>query len=86
MDAEEHILSELKDGAKLSDVYNSTVAMVKKEKPDLVTTFTFLYHVEQLFRANTVGIRISHTFVWYSNMSRRVSAPHTINLQIIKLS
>ena len=47
MDAEEHILSELKDGAKLSDVYNSTVAMVKKEKPDLVTTI--LYHVEQLY-------------------------------------
>ena len=36
VDAEEHILSELKDGAKLSDVYNSTIAMVKKEKPDLV--------------------------------------------------
>jgi nucleosome binding factor SPN SPT16 subunit len=36
VDAEEHILSELKDGAKLSDVYNSTVAMVKKEKPELV--------------------------------------------------
>lgn len=37
VDAEEHILSELKDGAKLSDVYNSTVDMVKKEKPELVS-------------------------------------------------
>ena len=36
VDAEEHILSELKHGAKLSSVYNSTVEMVKKEKPEMV--------------------------------------------------
>ena len=36
VNAEDHILSELKDGAKLSDIYNSTVALVKKQKPDLV--------------------------------------------------
>lgn len=36
MNAEEQILSDLKDGTKLSDVYNNAVAFVKKERPDLV--------------------------------------------------
>ena len=37
---EEHILSELKEGAKLSDVYKSAVNFVKKESPDLVEKLT----------------------------------------------
>jgi len=37
---EEHILSELKDGAKLSSVYKSAVNYVKKESPDLVDNLT----------------------------------------------
>jgi nucleosome binding factor SPN SPT16 subunit len=55
VDAEEHILSELKDGAKLSDVYNSTVAMVKTEKPEMVnlatvSLFLLSYHVLHFFQ------------------------------------
>lgn len=38
--AEEHILAELKDGAKLSDVYKSTVKMVEGENKDLVDKLT----------------------------------------------
>merc|ERR1712223_904735 len=37
---EEHILSELKDGVKLSTVYKSAVNFVKKESPDLVDNLT----------------------------------------------
>ncbi len=44
VNAEEHILSELKDGAKLSDIYNSTVAMVKKQRPELVKVLNVKSH------------------------------------------
>jgi len=37
---EEHILSELQDGVKLSTVYKSAVNFVKKESPDLVDNLT----------------------------------------------
>jgi len=37
---EELIMSKLKDGAKLSDVYNAAMDNVKKEKPDLVDKVT----------------------------------------------
>merc|ERR1712156_837678 len=37
---EEHILSELKDGVKLTTVYKSAVNFVKKESPDLVDNLT----------------------------------------------
>ena len=40
MSLEEHLLSSLKHGAKLSEVYESTVVKVKKEKPDLVNKLT----------------------------------------------
>ncbi len=51
MNAEEHIVSELKDGAKLSDIYNSTVAMVKKQRPELVKVMnvkSFTWHFDNL--------------------------------------
>jgi len=50
VDAEEHILSELKDGAKMSDVYNSTIEMVKKEKPELV-----IFHFNPSGYSGSVG-------------------------------
>jgi hypothetical protein len=37
VNAEEFLMSELVHGAKLSDVYNKTVNMIKKEKPELVS-------------------------------------------------
>lgn len=37
---EEHILSKLKPGTRLGDVYSSTMSMVKKENPDLVDKLT----------------------------------------------
>ena len=40
VNTEEHIMSELKDGAKLSSVYKSAVNFVKKESPDLVDNLT----------------------------------------------
>lgn len=40
MALEDHILSQLKDGARLGDVYDSTIAKVKKERPELVDKVT----------------------------------------------
>ena len=40
VNTEEHIMSELKDGVKLSSVYKSAVSFVKKESPDLVDNLT----------------------------------------------
>ena len=40
VNTEEHIMSELKDGVKLSSVYKSAVNFVKKESPDLVDNLT----------------------------------------------
>ena len=37
---EERILTDLKDGAKLSDVYKSAVSLVKKENSELVDKLT----------------------------------------------
>ena len=37
---EEHILSKLKDGAALKDVYDSAVNKVKKERPELADKLT----------------------------------------------
>jgi nucleosome binding factor SPN SPT16 subunit len=37
---EEHILVELKEGVALKDVYESTIAKTKKERPDLVEKLT----------------------------------------------
>ena len=37
---EEHILSQLKDGAALKDVYDSALSKVKKERPDLADKLT----------------------------------------------
>jgi len=43
VNTEEHILTELKDGAKLSDVYNSALAFVKKHKPELVKIYSYFF-------------------------------------------
>lgn len=55
---EDHIMSELKDGAVLGDVYESAVKKVKSEKPDLVDKLTknfgFLMGIE--FREASVSI------------------------------
>merc|ERR550532_3867232 len=55
---EEHILNELKDGAKCSDVYKSAVSFVKKESPELVDKLTknfgFVMGIE--FRESTLSI------------------------------
>lgn len=40
MSIEEHIVSSLKDGAKLGSVYSSAVKKVEKERPDLVSKLT----------------------------------------------
>jgi nucleosome binding factor SPN SPT16 subunit len=43
VNTEEHILTEMKDGAKLSDVYNSALAFVKKHKPELVKIYSYFF-------------------------------------------
>ena len=55
---EEHLCEKLVDGAKLSDVYESTVSRVKKEHPELVDKLTknfgFVMGIE--FREPTLAI------------------------------
>ena len=55
---EEHILTELKDGAKCSDIYKSALSFVKKESPELVDRLTknfgFVMGIE--FRESTLSI------------------------------
>ncbi|XP_028649456.2 FACT complex subunit SPT16 [Erpetoichthys calabaricus] len=40
LQVEEELQKEMKNGAKLSDVYNAVIEFVKKEKPDLVSKLT----------------------------------------------
>ncbi len=37
---EEHLLSELRDGASLGSVYDSVVAKAKKDRPDIADKLT----------------------------------------------
>jgi hypothetical protein len=62
---EEHICAELKDGAKLSDVYISAVNMVKSESPDLVDKLTknFGFAMGIEFREGSLSITPNCTAV-----------------------
>ena len=62
---EEHLIDKLRDGVKMCDVYNSTLNMCKKERPELVDKLTknfgFVMGIE--FREGSLTIGPSCTAV-----------------------
>jgi nucleosome binding factor SPN SPT16 subunit len=76
---EEHLLSQLKEGAVLGDVYNSIVSKVKADRPDLVDRMTktlgFSMGIE--FRDASITISAGNTTVVKKDMVFNVNMGFT---------